>query len=59
LKIQAMNREAIRSASVAGLRRETAAHLLNATLRMGCFGATQKLLSQTKYYKVGSYDTGR
>jgi hypothetical protein len=33
--------------------------LLHATLQMGSFSATEKLLNQTKYWKVGLYESGR
>ena len=33
--------------------------LLHAPLKIAYFGATEMLLTQTKYWKVGSYESGR
>jgi len=39
---------------------KVAAHLLHATLQMGCFSAIEEeLKNQTKYSKIGVYESGR
>jgi hypothetical protein len=40
-------------------RKQTAAQLLHATLQMGYSGPTETLPSQTKYWDVGVYESGR